>query len=87
MTLPEELTVLNTAASRKYLIDLTERVGWTFVTAAGAIAVAAGPAHWMELSMWKGAAAAGLAAAGALLKGLVARYIGNRNSASTARTV
>jgi hypothetical protein len=66
-----------------YMKDLLERVVWTFLTAAGGVAVAAGPAHWMEVGVWQGAAIAGLAAAGSLVKGILARGVGNRDSAST----
>lgn len=86
MTMPEGTTLIVKTA-KTYALDLAERVVWTFLAAAGGIAVAAGPAHWMEVSMWKGAAVAGLVAVGTLLKGLAARYVGLRNSASTARGV
>lgn len=86
MTLPDGTSVIVKTA-KTYLLDLGERVLWTFLAAAGGIAVAAGPAHWMDVSVWKGAAMAGLVAVGTLLKGLAARYVGNRNSASTVRGV
>ncbi len=66
-----------------YMKDLIERVVWTFLMAAAGVAVAAGPANWMDVGVWKGAAIAGLAAAGSLLKGVLARHVGNRDSAST----
>lgn len=67
--------------------DLTERVVTTFVQASAAVVVAAGPANMLNLSFWQGAGVAGMTAVGALLKGLVARNIGNRNSASVAPRV
>lgn len=70
-----------------YLKDLAERTVWTFLEAGAAVAFAAGPAGLLSASMWQTAAAAGLAAAGTLLKGLAARYVGSANSASTVRGV
>lgn len=84
--LPEEGSVLVKTA-KTYAIDLTERVVWTFLTALCGVALAAGPAGLLDASMWQTAAAAGFAAVGTLVKSLGARYIGNRNSASTARGV
>lgn len=71
-------------SARTYLVDLLERVIWTFVGAAGAVALAAGPAEMLSVSFWQGAGTAGLAAVVALLKGVAARVVGQRNSASTA---
>lgn len=84
--LPEEGTILVKTATT-YAKDLFERVLWTFAAAAGGVAVAAGPANWLDVSVWQGAATAGIIAVGTLLKGLAARCIGDRNSASTARGV
>ncbi|MEU5976399.1 hypothetical protein [Streptomyces sp. NPDC047315] len=67
-----------------YARDLAERVVWTFLTASAAVALAAGPADMLSASFWETVGAAGLAAAGSLLKGLVARVIGDKNSASSA---
>lgn len=82
----DETTVL-VKDMKTYARDLAERVLWTFIAAAGGVAVAAGPAGWVDMSMWKGAATAGVIAVGTLLKGLIAHYIGNPTSASTARGV
>jgi hypothetical protein len=71
-------------SARTYVVDLLERVIWTFLGAAGAVALAAGPADMLSVSFWEGAGTAGLAAVVALLKGLGARVVGQRNSASTA---
>lgn len=68
---------------RTFAVDLAERVVATFVVTAAGIAAAAGPADMFSASFWEGAATAGIAAAGSLLKGLVARFVGDRNSAST----
>lgn len=78
------ILIKNTAT---YVRDVAERTVWTFLLAGGGVAVAAGPAGLFNASMWQTAAAAGFAAAGTFLKGLAARYVGNANSASTARGV
>lgn len=86
MTVSEEATVL-VKDMKTYARDLVERVLWTFAVAFGGVALAAGPANWFDLSMWQTAATAGLVAAGTFVKGLLAHYVGNPNSASTARGV
>lgn len=68
---------------KTYAKDLAERVIWTFLVAAGGVALAAGPADMFHASLWQTAGTAGIAAAGSLLKGVLARAIGDRNSAST----
>ncbi|MFJ9037488.1 hypothetical protein ACIRF8_12975 [Streptomyces sp. NPDC102406] len=83
--IPHANTVVKTAAS--YGRDLAERVGATFVVAAGGIAVAAGPGDMFHASFWQTMGAAGIAAAGSLLKGFVARAFGTSNSASLAKGV
>ncbi|MFI5755613.1 hypothetical protein [Streptomyces sp. NPDC051569] len=75
-------TVVKTATT--YAKDLGERVVWTFLTASGGVALAAGPADMFHASFWQTVGAAGIAAAGSLVKGMVARAFGSRNSASTA---
>lgn len=83
---PEEGTVLLKTA-KTYAKDLFERVAWTFLAAGVGVAVAAGPAGLLDASMWETAFAAGVAAAGSLVKGLAAKLVGDANSASTARGV
>lgn len=83
---PEETSVLVKTA-RTYAQDLFERVVWTFLVAVGGFAVTVGPVGWLHASTWQAAGTAGVAAVLTLMKGLAARYIGNRNSASTARSV
>lgn len=77
------LTTLGKTA-QTYAKDLTERVIWTFLVAAGGVALAAGPGDMLNVSFWQGVGTAGIAAAGSLLKGLAARLLGDKNSASTA---
>ncbi|WP_262702063.1 MULTISPECIES: hypothetical protein [Streptomyces] len=81
-TVPSLGGLRRTAAT--YARDLTERVIWTFLAAAASVALAAGPADMLNASFWQGTAAAGIAAAVSLVKGLVARAVGDRHSASTA---
>ena len=83
--LPSTQTVVKTA--RTYAVDLIERIIWTFLGAAGAVALAAGPADMLSVSFWEGVGTAGLAAVVTLAKGLFARLIGPKNSASTAPSV
>jgi hypothetical protein len=82
-TLPGEAeTVVKTA--KTYAVDLIERVLWTFLGAAGAVALAGGPGDMLHVSFWQGAATAGIAAAVSLVKGLFVRSFGQRYSASSA---
>ncbi|GAA2108276.1 hypothetical protein [Streptomyces synnematoformans] len=67
-----------------YARDLFERVLATFVVTAAGLLVAAGPADMLSASFWEGVGAAGLAAAGSLVKGIASRVVGDRNSASAA---
>jgi hypothetical protein len=85
INLPDVDTVVKTAAT--YGRDLAERTLATFVVAAAGVAVAAGPADMFHASFWQAMAAAGVAAAGTLLKGVVARAFGEKNSASLAKGV
>lgn len=80
-TLPGADTIVKTAGT--YARDLTERVAATFVVSAAGVAVAAGPADMFHASFWQTVGAAGIAAAGSLLKGMAARAFGSKNSAST----
>lgn len=82
MSLPTTETVVKTAAS--YGRDLLERVLATFLQAfIGGIVVT----QPLDGSMWYAAAAGGVGAALALLKGLVARWRDVTNSASLAKGV
>lgn len=85
INLPRAETVVKTA--RTYAVDLIERIIWTVLGAAGAVALAAGPADMLNVSFWEGAGTAGMAAVVTLVKGLFARVVGQRNSASTAPSV
>jgi hypothetical protein len=84
-SLPAVETVVRTA--KTYATDLAERVVWTGLTAGAAVALAAGPADMFSASFWETAGAAAIAAAGSLIKGMAARAIGHKNSASTASGV
>jgi hypothetical protein len=74
-------TVVKTGAT--YARDLAERVIWTGLTSAAGVAVASGPADMFRLSFWEGVGVAAIAAGGSLVKGLIARFVGTKNSAST----
>lgn len=78
-------TVVKTAST--YARDLAERVIWTFLVAASGVALAAGPASMFSASFWETVGAAGIAAVGSLLKGVFAHFVGDPNSASTAKGV
>jgi hypothetical protein len=80
-SLPDIGAIAKTGAT--YAKDLGERVVWTFLAAAGGVALAAGPADMFHASLWQTVGTAGIAAVGSLVKGLVARVVGNPNSAST----
>lgn len=70
-----------------YLRDLAERVLFTFLQAFGAALVAGGwfdVAHLRDLSIVQTAGLAGIAAVLAVIKGLVAKAVSNRDSASLA---
>lgn len=78
-------TITKTAAT--YGKDLAERIIWTFLVAASGVALAAGPASMFSASFWETVGTAGIAAVGSLLKGLFAKVVGDKNSASTASGV
>ncbi|MEV0915415.1 hypothetical protein AB0I93_14240 [Streptomyces sp. NPDC049967] len=82
---PTPDTVLKTA--KTYGRDLAERTLATAVVAAGGVAIAAGPADMFHASFWETMATAGIAAAGTVIKGMLARAFGTRNSASLAKGV
>lgn len=85
-TLPGDAeTVVKTAAA--YGRDLAERTIATFVVAASGVGIAAGPADMFHASFWQTMGAAGIAASGSLLKGMLARAFGAKNSASLAKGV
>jgi len=83
---PEEANVLVKTAGT-YGKDLAERVVWTFLGGTAAVVISSGPADMFHASFWQAAASGGMAAVVTLLKGLLARYVGDRNSASMARGV
>jgi hypothetical protein len=80
-SLPDVNTVVKTAAT--YGKDLAERVVWTFLAASAAVAIAAGPADVLHAGFWQTVGTAGVAAVVSLVKGLAARVVGVKNSASS----
>jgi hypothetical protein len=81
----EAETVIKTAGT--YARDLAERVTWTFLGGTAAVVTASGPADMFHASFWQAVGTGGLAAVVALGKGLLARWRGAANSASTAKGV
>jgi hypothetical protein len=82
---------INTGAivkdARTYAIDLTERVAATFVVATGGVLVTATAGNVGHVTFWQSVAAGGVAAAGSLVKGILARAFGSKDSASLAKGV
>lgn len=85
LNLPASETVIKTATT--YARDLAERTIATALVAAGGVAIAAGPADMFHASFWETMATAGIVAAGTLLKGMLARTVGAKNSASLVKGV
>ncbi len=83
--LPDVNAVVKTA--KTYGRDLAERVIWSFLGGTAAVVAASGPADMFHASFWQAAGTGGLAAVVSLVKGLGARWISVRNSASTASGV
>jgi hypothetical protein len=72
-----------TNKAKSYAADLAERVAWTFLQAFGAMLVASGGldmAGVLDMSIWEKAGFAGVAAVLALIKGVVAKWVGDRNT-------
>ncbi|MDT0306138.1 hypothetical protein RM780_04065 [Streptomyces sp. DSM 44917] len=83
---PDDVTtVVRTAGT--YARDLAERVVFTFLATAAGLFVAAEPADMFEVGFWQGVGTASFAAVVSLVKGLIARFRGDRNSASLAPRV
>ncbi|MEV6740462.1 hypothetical protein AB0N14_27330 [Streptomyces sp. NPDC051104] len=80
--LPDGGQILRTAET--YAKDLFERV---VTSAAYGFVAAFVPAEATDASMWYAAGGAGIGAAMALVKGMVARAFGDPNSASLSRKV
>ncbi|MEU3667526.1 hypothetical protein [Streptomyces virginiae] len=87
MTSPFPSADVIVRTGKTYAKDLAERVLWTGAVAVGGVLVASGPADMLHASFWQSVGAAGIIAAGTLVKGLAARLIGDKNSASTAKGV
>jgi hypothetical protein len=76
--------------ARSYIIDLAERVVWTFLQAFLGALIAGGVfdvAGVRDVSAWEAAALGGVAAVLSLLKGIAAKFIGQPDSASTAPSI
>lgn len=82
---PPVKSILKTG--KTYAMDVAERTIWTFAAATGGLLVASGPADMLHGSFWQSVGTAGIVAAGTFVKGLMARLVGDPNSASTAKGV
>lgn len=85
LNLPAADTVVKT--TRTYVVDLIERIIWTFLGASSAVALAGGPADMLSVSFWESVGVGGMAAVVTLVKGLFARIRDVTNSASLAKGV
>lgn len=83
--LPSVDTVVKDA--KTYAIDLGERIAATFFVATGGVLVTATAGSVGTVSFWQAVAAGGVAAAGSLVKGILARAFGSKDSASLAKGV
>lgn len=70
---------------KAYLIDLADRVFWTYVQALGGLAIATN-FDWFSLSGWKVAIVASVPAAVAVVKGAVAKFVNDPNTATFIKT-
>lgn len=88
MSLPSvsNLSALGKTAGA-YALDLGERVLATFVVATGGVLTTATAGNVGHVSFWQAAGAGGVAAAYSLVKGVVARVVGDGNSASLIKGV
>lgn len=68
--------------STKFFIDVSERVAATFAIGFLTAWLAADAIDLVDLGLLKSAGLAGLAAAGSLVKGLIASRVGARDSAA-----
>jgi hypothetical protein len=70
-----------------YALDLAERVGATFLVATGGVLTTATAGNIGHASFWQAVGAGGVAAAYSLVKGVVAKFRGDGNSASLIKGV
>lgn len=87
MTTPFPPANVSIKTGATYAKDVAERTIWTAATAMGGVLLASGPADMLNASFWESVGVAGIIAAGTLLKGLAARLVGDKNSASTVKGV
>lgn len=66
--------------NRRLILDIVERVGWTFIEGATSTLILA---DFLEVDTWKAAVVGGLAAVLAFVKGLAASKVGSPISAAT----
>jgi hypothetical protein len=71
-------------AMSTYVKDLIERIVATFVMAFLAVLVTAGQTDGLNVEVGEAAVVAGIAAVASLVKGLIAKHLGDTESASVA---
>lgn len=69
---------------KTYLADLGERVAEAYLVSFVGLVTVAG-FDWLDLASWKAAAIAAAPAAYAVVKGAVAKFVGDRRTASLVR--
>lgn len=68
-------------AARLWLVDTADRTFWTFVQAYAGLVTAAG-FNLIDLASWKAAGVAALPAAYAVVKGSIAKFVNDPNTAT-----
>lgn len=68
------------------ILDVLSRAGWSAVQAGLSVLSAVG-LGWVDLTVWRGAGVAALAAAGSVIKGYLAERFGPSNSITPASVV
>lgn len=70
---------------KKYLVDLADRTFWTYVQTATGL-VLADQFDWLSLDSWQAAAIAAVPAALAVVKGGLAKFVNDPDTATFVRT-
>jgi hypothetical protein len=66
---------------KKYLVDLADRTFWTYVQTASGL-VMADQFNWLSLDSWQAAAVAAVPAALAVVKGGIAKFVNDPETAT-----
>lgn len=70
---------------KRYLLDLADRTAWTYLQTLGGLVTAAG-FDLIDLASWKAAAVAALPAVYTVIKGAVAKYVNDPETATFLKT-